>query len=72
LRGENALPQAKRALDLLHGNNPWGRKIPFILMTNGGGVKESLRVALLSRQLGYEIRLDQYLQSHTYAFSFSD
>jgi len=56
----------------LHGNNPWGRKIPFILMTNGGGVKESLRVALLSRQLGYEIRLDQYLQSHTYAFSFSD
>jgi hypothetical protein len=32
------------------------RKIPFILMTNGGGVTERLRALALSRLLGYPVR----------------
>lgn len=31
------------------------RKIPFILMTNGGGALEGLRARLLSRQLDYPV-----------------
>ncbi|KAF9506925.1 hypothetical protein BS47DRAFT_1489138, partial [Hydnum rufescens UP504] len=54
LRGEDVLPQGRGVLDVFHSNNPWKSKIPFILMTNGGGMKGSLRATFLSRQLGYE------------------
>ena len=32
------------------------RRIPFILMTNGGGVTEHLRALALSRLLDYPVR----------------
>lgn len=31
------------------------RPVPFLLMTNGGGVVDSERVKLLSRDLGVEV-----------------
>lgn len=65
LRGKNPLPAAKEALSILDGNNKLGLKIPFILLTNGGGVSEEERCRTLSSQLGVQIHTDQFIQSHT-------
>jgi len=40
-------------------------KIPYILLTNGGGVSESARCHKLSQQLGIKIEPEQYIQAHT-------
>ncbi|KAI0644532.1 HAD-like domain-containing protein [Trametes meyenii] len=65
LRGPHTIPAARRALDMLNGANPMGVKIPFILLTNGGGVGEEARRRKLSSQLGVEIQSNQILQAHT-------
>ncbi|KAI0666561.1 HAD hydrolase [Trametes maxima] len=65
LRGPHTIPAARRALDMLNGVNPMGVKIPFILLTNGGGVGEEARRRKLSSQLGVEIQSNQILQAHT-------
>ncbi|KAJ7647569.1 HAD-like domain-containing protein [Roridomyces roridus] len=64
IRGEDVLPSAKRALAILEGNNPFG-KLPYILLTNGGGVSEKARCQKLTEKLGFEIRPTQYIQAHT-------
>ncbi|CAG8743556.1 16311_t:CDS:2, partial [Racocetra fulgida] len=38
--GTKAVPEAKSALRFLDGENKLKKKIPFILLTNGGGVTE--------------------------------
>jgi ribonucleotide monophosphatase NagD (HAD superfamily) len=48
--GSNAIPAGARALKILHE-----RKIPFILLTNGGGKLEPDRVAELSHHLGVNV-----------------
>lgn len=35
-QGEHVLPQAKQVMQILAGNNPLGKKYPFICVTNGG------------------------------------
>lgn len=40
-------------------------KIPFILLTNGGGKSEADRVAELSAKLGVELDTSNFIQSHT-------
>ncbi|KAI0708176.1 HAD hydrolase [Cerioporus squamosus] len=55
LRGPHTIPAARRALDMLNGANPMGVKIPFILLTNGGGTHEEARRHKLSSQLGVEV-----------------
>ncbi|EDR08897.1 uncharacterized protein LACBIDRAFT_159819, partial [Laccaria bicolor S238N-H82] len=65
LRGEDVLPAAKRALRTLEGDNPFKKKIPYILLTNGGGVSEEERCKKLSSQLGVTINQRQYIQAHT-------
>ncbi|KAJ7690656.1 HAD-like domain-containing protein, partial [Mycena rosella] len=65
IRGEDVLPSAKRALSILEGNNPFGARLPYILLTNGGGVSEQERCEKLTAKLGFEIRASQYIQSHT-------
>lgn len=60
VRGSKALPTAKPALELLNKNN-----IPFILLTNGGGVTESSRVNFLSSEIGVPLSPLQIVQSHT-------
>lgn len=65
VRGKRALPAAKRALAILDGNNRFGIKIPYILLTNGGGVSEVTRCNELSEQLGVQIKPEQYIQAHT-------
>lgn len=39
--------------------------MPFILLTNGGGLSEQERTRNLSRHLGLEISTKQFIQSHT-------
>jgi len=48
--GSNAIPAGARALKRLHE-----KKIPYILLTNGGGKHESDRVAELSDRLGVNV-----------------
>lgn len=60
LRGSKPLPTAKPALELLNKY-----KIPFILLTNGGGVTESSRASFLSSSIGVPISPLQIVQSHT-------
>ncbi|OCB86802.1 HAD hydrolase [Sanghuangporus baumii] len=67
IRGQHVLPQAKRALKFLDGGNELGIKIPYILITNGGGTSETIRCQRLSNLLGVEnkISTNQYMQAHT-------
>ena len=48
--GSNAIPAGARALKVLEE-----RKIPYILLTNGGGKWEPDRVAELSDRLGVNV-----------------
>ncbi|KAJ7251849.1 HAD-like domain-containing protein [Mycena haematopus] len=41
------------------------RKLPYILLTNGGGASEQERCAKLSAKLGTKIHPRQYIQAHT-------
>lgn len=65
IHGPSVLPEAKRALAILNGENKQGIKIPYIMMTNAGGSTEADRVARLSAELGIPIRANQMVQSHT-------
>ncbi|KAF7321495.1 hypothetical protein MKEN_00670300 [Mycena kentingensis (nom. inval.)] len=65
IRGPHVLPAAKRALSILEGDNPFRQKIPYILLTNGGGVGERERCQNLTKKLGVQIDPEQYIQAHT-------
>lgn len=65
IRGSKTIDAARRALSILEGDNPQRVKIPYILLTNGGGSSEEARCQKLSSQLGYEIQPAQFVQSHT-------
>ncbi|OBZ66089.1 putative CDP-alcohol phosphatidyltransferase class-I family protein C22A12.08c [Grifola frondosa] len=65
LRGPEVLPATRRALAILEGANPMGIKIPYILLTNGGGVGEEVRSQRLSEKLGVPIHSSQIIQAHT-------
>ncbi|GKT96384.1 HAD-superfamily subfamily IIA hydrolase [Colletotrichum tofieldiae] len=54
------IPGAAESLRYLNDNN-----IPFILLTNGGGKPEAVRVKDLSEKLGVELSVDNFVQSHT-------
>ncbi|ODV78551.1 HAD-superfamily hydrolase [Suhomyces tanzawaensis NRRL Y-17324] len=60
LRGSKAIPQASRALELLDDY-----QVPYILMTNGGGISESARIEFISSELGVPLSPLQIVQSHT-------
>ncbi|OXG86108.1 HAD hydrolase [Cryptococcus neoformans A2-102-5] len=65
-QGHNVLPEAKRTMKLLTGED--GRlpkPIPFLLITNGGGVLDHERLSFLSSELGVQLTPDQLVQSHT-------
>lgn len=60
LRGRSPLDGASRSLSYLKD-----QRIPFILLTNGGGVHEEKRAQVLTEQLGVEITPSMIVQSHT-------
>jgi ribonucleotide monophosphatase NagD (HAD superfamily) len=60
LRSSDPLPRATEALSYLQS-----QRIPFILLTNGGGKHESERVADLSEKLHVKMDTGMFVQSHT-------
>ncbi|MCJ1321591.1 hypothetical protein MMC15_006936 [Xylographa vitiligo] len=60
LRSSQPLPGAQRALQYLQSH-----RIPFLLLTNGGGKPEADRVAELSHRLGVPLDPSLFVQSHT-------
>ncbi|KAI9283828.1 HAD-superfamily subfamily IIA hydrolase [Umbelopsis sp. AD052] len=65
IKGNRVIPQAQRALRLLNGENASGKKIPFVLLTNGGGVTEEKKAAQMSRKLDMDILPSQVVLSHS-------
>lgn len=63
--GNEPIEEAKEALKMLNGDNELGIKIPYILLTNGGGKTEEARCQQLSEILESPISTDQFIQSHT-------
>ncbi|CAO1613985.1 unnamed protein product [Parajaminaea phylloscopi] len=64
-QGPKVLPQALRALRILHGENKYRVKVPYILVTNGGGPSERERAQKLTNELQVDIQPEQVLQAHT-------
>ncbi|MCJ1456479.1 hypothetical protein MMC28_006840 [Mycoblastus sanguinarius] len=60
LRSSKPLPRARKALTHLQAH-----RIPFILLTNGGGKLEQSRVNELSNILEIPLHVDMFVQSHT-------
>ena len=60
MRSAKPIPRARESLLRLQR-----LKIPFILLTNGGGKHESERVAELSKRLDVELDIGLFIQSHT-------
>ncbi|KAM0748710.1 HAD-superfamily hydrolase [Meredithblackwellia eburnea MCA 4105] len=71
-QGENVLPRAKEALQILIGKNHLNKSYPFLLVTNGGGSLESARAKKLTKELGVEISEQQIVQSHTIFRALAD
>ncbi|KAJ5093403.1 hypothetical protein N7456_009264 [Penicillium angulare] len=65
MRGGQAIPEAVDAMKYINGANPYGLKIPYIFLTNGGGKTEQERCEDLSRQLDVEICPGQFICGHT-------
>eukprot|EP01018_Ginkgo_biloba_P017359 Gb_18109 [translate_table: standard] len=66
LRGRTPIGGASRALRRLYADpsNPTELQVPFVFLTNGGGVRESIRASELSNLLGVHIFPHQVLQGH--------
>ncbi|KAG0327718.1 hypothetical protein BGZ99_006979 [Dissophora globulifera] len=60
LKGKHAIPQTRKALQLL-----WENNVQFIFLTNGGGVPESEKAEQLSRVLGVPVNPDHLIMSHS-------
>lgn len=67
LRGTVPIPGAKETLEKLQAES-----IPFILLTNGGGLTEAAHAERTSQRLGLCIQEDQFIQSHTPFRQFVD
>ncbi|KAL1839884.1 hypothetical protein VTJ49DRAFT_1019 [Mycothermus thermophilus] len=65
VHGDRLIPEGKRVLAMLNGDNQLGIKIPHIFLTNGSGKPELARTKQLSGILGSEISTEQFIQSHT-------
>lgn len=65
VHGDRLIPEGRRVLKILNGDNELGIKIPHIFLTNGSGKPEMARVQQLSKILNSPISTDQFIQSHT-------
>jgi HAD superfamily hydrolase (TIGR01450 family) len=65
VHGDRLIPEGKRVLEILNGDNELGIKIPHIFLTNGSGKPEAARCAQLSKILCSPISTEQFIQSHT-------
>lgn len=60
IRSKVPLPGATEALSMLQQY-----KIPFIFLTNGGGLTEAAHTILIGQRLGLQFSEKQFVQSHT-------
>ncbi|KAF9182237.1 hypothetical protein BGZ51_004855 [Haplosporangium sp. Z 767] len=60
IKGKQVIPQTRRALELLEENN-----VPYIFLTNGGGVLESEKADQLAKKLGFPVNPDHMIVSHS-------
>ncbi|GJJ76245.1 hypothetical protein EMPS_08604 [Entomortierella parvispora] len=60
IKGSQVLPQTRHALGLLQSNN-----VPYIFLTNGGGLKEVDKAEQLSKKIGVHISPKQLILSHS-------
>lgn len=65
VHGDRLIPEGRRVLEILNGDNELGIKIPHIFLTNGSGKPEVDRCAQLSEILHSPISTEQFIQSHT-------
>lgn len=65
VHGDRLIPEGKRVLEILNGDNELGIKIPHIFLTNGSGKLEVPRCAQLSKILHSPISTEQFIQAHT-------
>ncbi|KAI0405231.1 HAD-superfamily hydrolase [Xylaria palmicola] len=65
VHGDLLIPEGKRALEILNGDNELGIKIPHIFLTNGSGKPEQARCDQLTSILGNPVNTEQFIQSHT-------
>ncbi|KAJ5288077.1 phosphatase [Penicillium angulare] len=65
VRGGEAIPEAVKAMKYINGENPYGVRVPYIFLTNGGGKTEEERCSDLSHQLGQKIDRGQFICGHT-------
>ncbi|PWN21510.1 HAD-superfamily hydrolase [Microstroma glucosiphilum] len=71
-QGKTIVPGAIRALRYLDGHNKYKVKVPYILLTNSGGLSEEIRTKNLSVELGTKIAPHQFIQAHTVLTSLSE
>ncbi|KAK4098119.1 HAD-superfamily hydrolase [Parathielavia hyrcaniae] len=65
VHGDRLIPQGKRTLEMLNGDNELGIRIPHIFLTNGSGKPEKARTEQLSHILKNPVSTEQFIQSHT-------
>ena len=65
VHGDRLIPEGRRALEILNGDNELGIKIPHIFLTNGSGKPEQPRCDQLTKILGQPVDREQFIQSHT-------
>lgn len=65
VHGDQLIPEGKRALEILNGDNELSIKIPHIFLTNGSGKPEQARCDQLSKILKNPVSTEQFIQSHT-------
>lgn len=65
VHGDRLIPEGKRALEILNGDNELGIKIPHIFLTNGSGKPELARTQQLAKILQNPVNTEQFIQSHT-------
>ncbi|TGJ83908.1 hypothetical protein E0Z10_g4840 [Xylaria hypoxylon] len=65
VHGDLLIPEGKRALDILNGDNELGIKVPHIFLTNGSGKPEKARCDQLTQILQNPVNTEQFIQSHT-------
>jgi HAD superfamily hydrolase (TIGR01456 family) len=65
VHGDRLIPEGKRVLEILNGDNELGIKIPHIFLTNGSGKIEAARCEQLSKILHSPISTEQFIQAHT-------
>ncbi|KAJ0764276.1 putative HAD-superfamily hydrolase, subfamily IIA, HAD superfamily [Helianthus annuus] len=65
LRGRSPIGDSPKALKRLYDDDSGSLKIPYLFLTNGGGIPESRRASELSQLLGVNIDPIQVVQGHS-------